>query len=271
MITLNQYRDKWLGEKFDEVIGFYPREFYCLDNFSSFKVKHRHYLYSSLEEAYQANKFLDSAHPEIAEMIKQSSSAHEAQKIAFANRDKQVSDWDEIKLAMMEVLLRFKLEQNPYVAKKLLETLDYQIVEDSPKDSYWGWGENRDGQNMLGTLWMKLREEIRKNHHMHLNTKPFEMISSGEKQIEYRLNDEKRQQLRVGDTISFTKLPDKNESLDVIITDLQKYRTLLEMYEATFNQYLCKYYKRPDEIINTHYTDEEVEQHGCLAIRIKKL
>ena len=32
MIKLEQYRDKWMAEKVDDVIGFYPREFYCLDN-----------------------------------------------------------------------------------------------------------------------------------------------------------------------------------------------------------------------------------------------
>ena len=36
MIEVGQYRDPWLGEKFEEVIGFYPREFYPFDNFSSF-------------------------------------------------------------------------------------------------------------------------------------------------------------------------------------------------------------------------------------------
>lgn len=49
MIKLEQYRDTWLAEKMDEVIGFYPREFYQLDNFSSFKVEWNGYLYSSLE------------------------------------------------------------------------------------------------------------------------------------------------------------------------------------------------------------------------------
>ena len=123
---------KW---KKDDVIGFYPREFYCLDNFSSFKVEYNGYLYSSLEEAYQTIGFLESA-PEISEQIKNSHSAHEAQKIAYENKDKQRSDWDEVKLTIMEDLLRAKIEQNPYVKKKLLETKDYIIVEDSPKDSY---------------------------------------------------------------------------------------------------------------------------------------
>lgn len=160
MIKLEQYRDTWLSEKINEVIGFYPREFYCLDNFSSFKVEYEGYLYSSLEEAYQSLGFVSSA-PEIAEKIKRSHSAHEAQKIAYDNKDKRQSNWDEVKLDVMEKLLRAKIDQNPYVKKKLLETKDYIIVEDSPKDSFWGWGSDRNGQNNLGKLWMKLRDELK--------------------------------------------------------------------------------------------------------------
>ena len=100
--------------------------------------------FSSLEEAYQTLGFVESD-PEIAEKIKNSHSAHEAQKIAYANRDKRQENWDEIKVSIMEELLREKLNQNPYVEKKLLETKDYLIVEDSPKDSFWGWGEDRNG------------------------------------------------------------------------------------------------------------------------------
>lgn len=63
MIKLEQYRDVWLSEKFEDVIGFYPREFYPLDNFSSFKVEYKGYLYSSAEEAFQSSfkKFLYEA------------------------------------------------------------------------------------------------------------------------------------------------------------------------------------------------------------------
>ena len=161
MIKLEQYRDTWISEKMNDVIGFYPREFYCLDNFSSFKVEWDGYLYASLEEAYQTAKFLKSA-PEIAEEIKKSHSAHEAQKIAFANKDKVRSDWQEVKLTIMEELLRKKLQQNPYVKQKLLQTKDYIIVEDSPKDNFWGWGKDRTVENHLGKLWMKLRDELLK-------------------------------------------------------------------------------------------------------------
>ena len=160
MIELEQYRDKWIAEHVDDVIGFYPREFYPLDNFSSFKVEWNGYLYSSVEEAYQAASFMGSCE-ELVERVKRSHSADEAQRIAYANRDNQRADWQEVKLIIMEELLRLKIEQNPYVKKKLLQTGDYRIVEDSPKDSYWGWGPNRDGENHLGELWMKLRKELR--------------------------------------------------------------------------------------------------------------
>ena len=160
MIKLEQYRDLWLREKMDEVIGFYPREFYPLDNFSSFKVEWNGYLYSSVEEAYQAASFMTSDE-ELVEKVKHSHSADEAQRIAYSNRDKQRKDWNEVKVSIMEELLRLKIEQNPYVLKKLLQTEDYMIVEDSPKDDFWGWGANRDGNNQLGKLWMKLREEYK--------------------------------------------------------------------------------------------------------------
>ena len=162
MIELEQYRDRWLREKMDEVIGFYPREFYPFDNFSSFKVEWNGYLFASVEEAYQAASFMGSDE-ELVEKIKKSHSADEAQRISYANRDKRREDWDDVKISIMEELLRLKIEQNPYVKKKLLQTGDYMIVEDSPKDDFWGWGSNRDGQNNLGKLWMKLREELKNN------------------------------------------------------------------------------------------------------------
>ncbi len=149
-----------MSEKFGEFIGFYPREFFVFDNFSSFGIVLDGDFYPTVEHAYQAGKFVDTA-PEIAEKIKKCLSAHEAQQIAFKNKDKLPKNWHDIKVDYMEKLLRIKLEQNPYVKQKLLQTKNYLICEDSPKDSFWGIGKNRDGQNQLGKLWMKLRDKIK--------------------------------------------------------------------------------------------------------------
>ena len=40
-------------------------------------------------------------------------------------------------------------------------TGERELIEDSWRDGFWGWGENRDGKNMLGKLWMEVRAELR--------------------------------------------------------------------------------------------------------------
>jgi predicted NAD-dependent protein-ADP-ribosyltransferase YbiA (DUF1768 family) len=40
-------------------------------------------------------------------------------------------------------------------------TGDRELIEDSWRDSYWGWGEDHKGRNWLGKLWMEVREELR--------------------------------------------------------------------------------------------------------------
>jgi len=48
-----------------------------------------------------------------------------------------------------------------YVKKKLIESGDKELIEDSWRDSYWGWGPNKDGENHLGKLWMEVRDEFK--------------------------------------------------------------------------------------------------------------
>lgn len=162
MIRLKKYRDVWLAEKVDEFIGFYTREFFCLDNFSAFGFVYNGRYYQTAEHAYQSLKFSKTS-PETEEKIIRCFSAYDAQKLAHENIKLQAEDWDERKASVMEQLLRAKLEQNPYIKKKLLQTEDYLLCEDSPEDWFWGIGSDRTGRNELGKLWMKLREEIRRN------------------------------------------------------------------------------------------------------------
>ncbi len=57
---------------------------------------------------------------------------------------------------------------------------------------------------------------------MKLNESPFERIKNGTKTIEFRLYDEKRQQIKVEDKIEFSKLPDLQEKLEVDVMELYK-------------------------------------------------
>lgn len=142
-------------------VFFYPKEFYVFDNFSSFQVDWKGVVWATSEHAYQAAKFLD-VDEEIVEKIKMARSAHDAQKIANENKDKRPKNWDSIKIGIMKEILRNKIKQHPYVLKKLLQSGNREIIEDSWRDNRWGWGQDRKGQNLLGKIWMELRKEFTK-------------------------------------------------------------------------------------------------------------
>lgn len=99
-------------------------------------------------------------HPTIAHEIYIARSAHDAFKIAEQHKDK-LGNWNAVRLDAMREILRAKVEQHEYVKRKLIATGDRELVENSWRDSFWGWGENRDGKNMLGKIWMEVRNEIR--------------------------------------------------------------------------------------------------------------
>lgn len=142
----------------EKQIFFYEQEFYAFSNFSSFKLMWKGYDWMTSEHAYHSEKF---DNPEIIEALKNTRSAHDAMKLAYANKDKYRKDWENIKLGTMKKILRSKVEQHPYVKKKLLESGDKELIENSWRDSYWGWGPNKDGENHLGKLWMEVRNEVR--------------------------------------------------------------------------------------------------------------
>ena len=142
----------------DKRICFYEQEFYVFSNFSAFKLAWKGYDWMTSEHAYHSEKFDD---PGIIQSLKEARSAHDALKVAHAHKEAYRTDWDDIKLDVMKDILRAKMEQHPYVKKKLLESGDKELVENSWRDSYWGWGPNKDGKNHLGKLWMKVREEAR--------------------------------------------------------------------------------------------------------------
>jgi len=155
-----QNRDPDLNVSGEESLSFYEREFYVLSNFSSFQVEWHGRLWPTSEHAYQAAHFFETAPDLVYEIIK-ARSAHEAFKIAQTNADKAPADWDEIKVRVMEEICWAKLVQHEYVQRKLMQTGDMPLIEDSPKDGFWGWGEDHQGRNELGKIWMRLRDEWR--------------------------------------------------------------------------------------------------------------
>lgn len=149
----------------DTQVFFYEQEFYVLSNFSAFRLSWKGLDFATSEHAYHWAKFCTNHESEcvtVRRAICSARSAHEAFKVAEEFRSLRRPDWDDVKVGIMRDILRAKASQHEYVRRKLLETGDRELIEDSWRDPFWGWGPNRDGQNMLGKLWMEIRAELAK-------------------------------------------------------------------------------------------------------------
>lgn len=148
-------------------VFFYEQDFYVLSNFSAFRLAWSGLQFPTVEHAYHWEKFRPAPehdtgrHHQIRGLIYAAPSAHEAFKLGQGRLEFRRSDWNDARIAIMSALLRAKVCQHEYVHRKLLATGDRELIENSWRDDFWGWGPNRDGLNMLGKLWMQIRTELR--------------------------------------------------------------------------------------------------------------
>jgi len=110
-------------------------------------------------------------------------------------------------------------------------------------------------------------------HQMRLFPDAFEHIKSGRKIREYRLNDEKRQKIKIGDMIEFLKLPDLNDSICVEVEGVLLYKNWYSCYEDFFELDLADRYESIEAVIKETYDNwwskDQEEQYGCLVIKFK--
>lgn len=135
-------------------IESFEGDYRWLSNFWPCQVEFEGIKYPSTENAYQAAKILNPQ-----------------QRLEFCNitpgKAKKMgrflkcrTDWNEVKLGIMEDLNRQKYSQ-PEFRAKLLATGDAEIIEGNT----WGdtfWGVCKDvGQNHLGKIIMAIREQLK--------------------------------------------------------------------------------------------------------------
>lgn len=125
-----------------------------LSNFSAHQVEYRGETYMTAEHAYQAAKFADSA---IREKIKQAPSAFLAREYGQAE-DGRTPGFN--KVAVMKEIMKTKALQHADVREMLLKTGGATIEKNHPEDSYWGTGADGSGENVMGKIWMEIREGL---------------------------------------------------------------------------------------------------------------
>lgn len=109
--------------------------------------------YPATENAYQAAKtVIDAERVQFETMTP--GQAKRTGKIVTMR-----SDWDSVKLSIMEEVTRKKYQHDPFKSK-LLETGDKEIQEGNTwNDTFWGIC-NGEGENNLGKIIMKIRGEL---------------------------------------------------------------------------------------------------------------
>lgn len=137
-----------------------------LGNMSPFPVIHDGKLWPTAEHLFQALRFDDDT---IRKAIRSRRNPFAAKLLAKANADRMaVQPCSQRDVENMEMVLRLKLEQYPELRERLLGTGDEEIVEDCTSRSrgnalFWGAALREGswiGDNRLGRLWMKLRQEL---------------------------------------------------------------------------------------------------------------
>ena len=103
-------------------------------------------------------------------------------------------------------------------------------------------------------------------HIMKLNEGPFERIKNEIKTIEFRLYDEKRRKVKIGDKIEFSKLPDLQEKLLVQVLDIYRDETLENIFKKIYSD--KEEIERKTKSMYQYYSKEQEREYGVVGIKI---
>ena len=108
---------------------------------------------------------------------------------------------------------------------------------------------------------------------IHLDEDVFKVVKYGTKNVEVRVNDEKRRKLKIGDRITFLKRPDDKESISAIVEDLVYYKDFNDLVkDYNMEELYLKEYSKEDflTLLKRFYSDDEINKYGVVAIKFKK-
>lgn len=107
---------------------------------------------------------------------------------------------------------------------------------------------------------------------MKLKPEFFDLIKSGKKEYEVRLNDEKRQKVSVGDRIIFKKEPDLFDGVIVTVEQVKRFNSFYKMAEMLSLKSLGFPDKNAEEIAEMYhkiYSEEDEKKYGVVVFKIK--
>lgn len=142
-------------------------------------------------------------------------------------------------------------------------------IESSPRELIYppkGVDESKLDQSLCGKLV----------HEMHLADESFDMVISGKKSIEIRLNDEKRRGISDGDIIIFFRESNITDMCAATVVSARHYNSFLDLFCAERERLVdtgCANMtaEQAAQSMYKYYLSEQEERDGVLAIEIKLL
>lgn len=137
------------------VIDSFKGKYFFLSNFFEAPVIYDGITYLNNEAAFQAQKTLNKEQRLDFAMLNPSQAKKKGRSISLR------PDWEEIKINVMYEICKAKFTQNENLKRSLLNTGNTELIE----GNNWGdkiWGQvNGIGENNLGKILMKIREELK--------------------------------------------------------------------------------------------------------------
>ncbi len=148
-----------------------PREqpYGCFSNFSRHGIAMGDVWWPTVEHYFQAQKFAGTANTATADYVERIHRAATPKQAAELGRSRSVplrADWEQVKDDIMLAAVQRKFETHEAIRTILLATGDEEIVENAPRDYYWGGGADGRGLNRLGTTLMEIRARLRHPGHL---------------------------------------------------------------------------------------------------------
>ena len=144
----------------DNPILFYgTKDYYgCFSNFSPHGVTINGEHWPTTEHYFQAQKFVGTEHEK---KIQAADSPVKAAQMGRQRSRPLRADWETVKDDVMRRAVLAKFSQHPEARAVLLGTGEAPIIENAPRDYYWGCGSRGTGKNRLGQILVEVRGQLR--------------------------------------------------------------------------------------------------------------
>lgn len=108
-----------------------------------------------------------------------------------------------------------------------------------------------------------------KKHTMHANMKYFELLKNGRKKYEFRLNDEKRRNISIGDLLEIRCAEDKNNVFNCKVVGITKGLDFEGLLKEVNENQIGGIGKEQQIIeLNVLYSAVKIKNYGVIAIEL---